>query len=86
MKDKEVGDLLRGTEIFGSDFNKNGAPIRSHGLKIKMRDLIHKLIETRECWLRVSNVGYFSENALMVTLEQYGITEDEWNNKVSEKP
>ncbi len=76
MTDKEVGDWFRLVQP-GQEFIH---------LNPFIMPLISKLIETRSCWLRASNVGYFSENALIVTLQQYNISENEWNNRVSEKP
>ena len=48
MQDEDVGQLLRETKIFGSDFNDNGGKLRSHDLKLKMRELISKLIDERK--------------------------------------
>ncbi len=75
MTDKEVGNWFRLVQP-GQEFVH---------LNPFIMPLISKLIEVRESCLR-SNVSFFSENALMVTLQQYAISEDEWNNRVSEKP
>ena len=69
MQDKEVGELWRETELFGSDYNGNGAPMRSAHLKGKLRETIRKLVEER--YSR-------SLKTLPEVLASFGIPEEDW--------
>ena len=69
MTDKEVGELWRETELFGSDYTENGYPRRSAHLKGKLRETIRKLVEER--YSR-------SLKTLPEVLASFGIPEEDW--------
>lgn len=77
MQDIDVGQLLKETEIFGSDFNENGGKRRSHDLKLKMRELISKLIDERKDKLYI--YGYAPLSGIeSKALKDFDISEKEW--------
>ncbi len=77
MQDKDVGQLLKETRIFGSDFNDNGGKRRSHDLKLKMRELISKLIDERKDKLYIN--GYVPLLGIeSKALRDFDIPEEEW--------
>ena len=76
MTDAEIGELWRETELFGSDYNENGAPMRSAHLKGKLRDTIRKLVEERALVLEMR--GWRKSETTRMALRDYGIPEENW--------
>lgn len=72
MEDKKVGHHFTLIQP-GQEF--------AHYYPILM-PFIEKIVEVQSYWLQLSNVSYFSENALVITLERYGISKDEWDKRI----
>ncbi len=78
MTDKEVGEAFKETQIFGTDYNDNGAKMRSYNLKIRMRELISKLV-TERADSQYYEPGGTGREGIQYALIDFGIKEEDWD-------
>jgi len=77
MTDKEVGEAFKETHIFGTDYNDNGATMRSYHLKIQMRKVISKLVIERAD-SRYYEPGGTGREGIEYALIDFGINKKDW--------